>query len=321
MELAAGYREAAVIGAAAELGVFELLAAGGASAETLAVRLGCDRRGMATLGNALVALGVLKGDAGGYRLTPELQPALDPQSPEAVLDLLRHHTHLMSRWAGLAEVVARGEPAPRAPRDESSQQAFLRAMDDGARKVAPALWEAVSLARRRRLLDVGGGSGRFTLEALARNPGLRATVVDRPESEAALRAFAAGQPGADRLDFVAADALADPLPPADAVLLSSVVHIYGPDGLARLAGNLARALEDGGVLVIRDFLFADSAHTTPAATALFAVNMLVNTEAGGCYTADELEALFTPAGFGGFRVIDVDGRSSALLAIRGDGGR
>ncbi len=319
--MAGGYRQAAVIGAAAELGLFNELLEGEVSAAALAMRLGYSQRGVAALANALVAMGVLDGDAGGYRMPAELRPALDPASPQAVQSLLRHHAQLARRWSGLAGVVARGEPAPRQPRDEESQHAFLKAMDDGARTAAPALWEAVSLSGRHHLLDVGGGSGRFALEALARNPQLEATVVDRPESEPALRAFAQGHPEDARLDFVAADALSDPLPRADSVLLSSVVHIYGPDDLARLAGNLAHTMEEGGLLIIRDFLFADAAHTSPTATALFAVNMLVNTEAGGCYAAGELEALFTPAGFADFRRLELDSRSSVLLATRRRGGR
>ena len=100
-----------------------------------------------------------------------------------------------------------------------------------------------------------------------------------------------------------------------------MVHIYGPDELRSLASRLATALAPGGLLIIRDFLFDGPDHTAPASAALFALNMLINTETGGCYSAAELEEMFTPAGFGGWRTSALDERTWAVTATldRGSG--
>ncbi|HHQ48010.1 MAG TPA: methyltransferase domain-containing protein [Acidobacteria bacterium] len=178
------------------------------------------------------------------------------------------------------------------------------------------LWQKIEPPRAGILLDVGGGAGRYALEALRRSPGLRAIVADLPESEPSFRRLTAGQPEASRLGFAAADAIEGPLPRGDAALVSSLVHIYGPDTLARLARNLAAALSPGGTLLIRDFFFDDETHTSPPSTALFAINMLVNTDDGGCYTPAELEEIFGAAGFTNWRLVPLDERSAVLAGTR-----
>jgi len=107
-----------------------------------------------------------------------------------------------------------------------------------------------------------------------------------------------------------------PLPNGDAALVSSLVHIYGPEKIRRLAQSLARALPAGGELIIRDFFFDDEFHTRPASTALFSINMLLNTDDGDCYSPGELREIFEPAGFGAWRLVSLDERSAALIGRR-----
>jgi len=319
---ASAYQSSAVILAATETGLFDALAAGPLNAGELAGRMGAAVRGVERLANALVALGWLYLEGGRYRLPESLAPLVISGSPESLIWILRHNAVLQRRWSDLAQCVRTGEPVPRHPRTVKEQHAFLRAMDDLARRRAGTLWSAVSLAGQRHLIDVGGGAGRFALEAIRRNPGLEATVVDIPESETAFRELAAEADDPGRLSFVAADALRDPLPPADAALVSSLIHIYGPEELRSLAAGLAAALAPGALLVIRDFLFEGPDHASPAPTALFAINMLINTSTGGCYSAGEIEELFAPAGFAGWRTIGLDARTSAVMAtLQKDGAK
>jgi len=315
LEEAAAYRRSAALLAGVEIGLFQALAEADRSLGELTAALHGDTRGLRTLANALVALGWLEVHGERYRLPEPLKPFFRRGDERSLLAILEHNLRLARRWSGLGESALSGRPVPRDPRSEEEQTAFLAAMDDVARRGAPVLWERVPLHGRKVLVDVGGGSGRYALEAVRRTPGLEAVVVDLPQSEAAFRQLTGGVPEADRLRFVAVDALEGPLPEGDAALVSSLLHIYGPGGIRRLATNLARALAPGALLVLRDYYFDDPSHTSPPSTALFALNMLVNTEGGGCYTPAEIEGIFSPSGFGGWETHHLDERALALTAV------
>ncbi len=319
MEEAWAYQRSAVLFAAVEVGLFDALSSSGpADAAALARAMACSERGITRLADALAALGWLEKDGGRYRLDPGLALLLAAGSPQSLRPILRHHGRLFARWSQLAGCVREGAPVAR-ERSFEAHHEFLMAMDALAVRRVAQLWSVVRLDGCSRLLDVGGGAGRFALEAVRRFPGLEAVVVDLPESERPFATLVAGTPEADRVRFVAADAIAGPLPEGDAALVSSLVHIYGKEELERLAASLAAALAPGSLLVIRDFFFADADHTRPASTALFAVNMLVNTETGGCYSAAELESIFGPAGFTRWELRPLDARMSVLTAVLGPG--
>ncbi len=318
LTIANGYRGAAVLTTAAQAGLFDVLADGPHSAEEVARTSNTDLRATRLVLNALVALGCLDKVADAYALRPELEPLLVSTSPTTVVHIIRHAHRSMGGWARLDEVLQAGGPLPRERRSVEAQREFLQAMDDLARRRAAGLGRLLPLGDRRHLLDVGGGGGRYALGALAAHPGLTATVVDLPESEPffqEVRAQAAPAL-ADRLAFRPVDVLEGPLPHADAALVSSLIHSFGPDQIRLLADNLAAALKPGSMLAVRDFFFDGPDHIGPPGPALFAINMLLHTAEGGCYSAADLEGLFGPAGFHQWRTIDLEPGTGLLLGLR-----
>ena len=59
----------------------------------------------------------------------------------------------------------------------------------------------------KRLMDVGGNTGRWALRCVGYDPEVRVTVVDLPQQLAMMREQTAGKPGADRIDGHAMDML------------------------------------------------------------------------------------------------------------------
>jgi tRNA1(Val) A37 N6-methylase TrmN6 len=64
--------------------------------------------------------------------------------------------------------------------DPEEADAFTRAQHAGSMGPAVMLARTFDLAGAKRLLDVGGGSGAFSIALCQRNPELRATVLDFP---------------------------------------------------------------------------------------------------------------------------------------------
>jgi predicted O-methyltransferase YrrM len=233
--------------------------------------------------------------------------------------MIRHQATCGHRWDRLTEVVRSGDSAPareHAPWSPTEQEAFIEAMHTIGRGMAGGLVAQLDAGRFRRALDVGGGSGTYTLALLAAAPGLRVTLFDLPPVIEMARRRVAAAGVADRVDLVAGDFYADPLPAGhDLVLLSAIIHQNGPDENRALYRKCREALEPGGTLVIRDILM-DNAHVEPAGGALFAVNMLVSTEHGGTYSLGEIRADLEAAGFTDVRLLRQGGWMDSLVTAR-----
>ncbi len=81
--------------------------------------------------------------------------------------------------AGAAFIYREGVAS--AMEKEAEARRLTLALAGRARNVAPVLAERLPLAEARVLLDVGGGTGLFSIACLRKNPELRAIVWDRPE--------------------------------------------------------------------------------------------------------------------------------------------
>jgi len=315
-EMAGGFQAATIVLAANHAGIFGALCAAPMSSEELARRLKLNRRAVATVTDALVCLGALEREGGRLRVPPGLVSALNRSSPATRANALDHRWYVLQRWARLDSVLETGEPIPRLREDEERLRAFILGMADMARRGAAALWSAVDLSGRAHLVDVGGGPGELALSALERFPGLVGTIFDLPAVLPIAREYAAGRALGERIRFTAGDALRDDIPACDAALVSSLLHSYGPDGVRKIARHVAAGLKPGGLVIIREFMWDDEAHSGPLTAALFAVNMLSGTPDGRCWAATELQGAFGKAGFGDWRITSLDSRTSLLIGVR-----
>ncbi|MEX2586798.1 MAG: methyltransferase [Actinomycetota bacterium] len=70
---------------------------------------------------------------------------------------------------------------------------------------AAALAGSFDISAHRRLLDVGGGTGSWSIAVLRRHPHLRATVLELPVTAAIARKRIAGSELAPRMDALEGD--------------------------------------------------------------------------------------------------------------------
>lgn len=319
--IATGYREAQILMTANRLGLFSALAGGGRTAAQLARDLEVDRRGIRILCDALAAMDLLSKDGATFGNTAVVDEYLLPDSPQSKVAMLRHSARLYERWCTLYDVVTTGHPVAddeTDPRLRKGGQAFTRAMADVGRSSAAATVEALDLTGARSLLDIGGGPGIYAIELARRWPGLRTAVLDRPEVLEVARenVHAAGLD--TRVDLLPGDAFTDDLGgPWDAILISNLVHIYSEAENRRLTDRCGAALAPGGRLIIKDFLL-DETRLAPPGGAIFAVNMLISTEGGDCYTESEARQWLRTAGLEWQSTQEVATLSRLLIARKPD---
>lgn len=320
LELMNGFRPACAIGAAAELDVWSLLADGPLSVEEVAGRLGSDLRATAMLLDAVAALRLLEKRDGRYAVPPELRDWLVEGGADTVLPMLQHAANILRGWSLLAWTVKGGIPMPRpasirGPRADIDS--FIAAMHSVSGPLADELVRKLGPPKFKRLLDVGGASGTWTIALLRAAPDATAALFDLPEAieQAGRRLAAAGV--SDRVTLVPGDFYRDELPRgADFAWVSAICHQHSRRENRELFAKVFRALEPGGRIAVRDVVMAPC-RTKPVQGALFALNMLVNTDGGGTFTFDEYAADLRAAGFVGPRLaIEDDAMSSVVVAAR-----
>jgi predicted O-methyltransferase YrrM len=316
LKLARQFMESRILLSAAEMNLFTRLEEKPSSAKDLAGRLHADPRGMAILLDALAAMGLLDKEAGTYRTVPAAAPFLSDQSPRSVLPMILHAAHLWEIWSGLTGIVRGGgspEPPESEAKDADELQAFIGAMHVVGMPMAEKIVTAVQPGPARNLIDVGGASGTYTIAFLQAAPELKATLFDRPAVIQMARKRLAEAGVLDRVRLVAGDFYRNELPGGhDLALLSAIIHQNSPEENVDLFQKVFRALIPGGRIVIRDHVMEPD-RTEPKDGAIFAVNMLVNTEGGSTYTYDEIRGWLEEAGFANVRFLKAGEHMDALV--------
>jgi len=313
------YMGSRVILTAAALDLFTQLSDQPETAGELASALGVDERALTRLLDCLVTQNLLQKPDGRYRITED-GACLASRHPSSILPMVQHLNTIWDNWSQLTDCVRHGtNPRPRAvigSACEDDTRAFIGAMHIAARQTAAGLAEACDLRQFSRLLDVGGGSGAYTIALLQKNPKLHGILFDFP-AVIALAADNITQVGLkDRVAFVPGDFYQDQLPSGcDLALLSAIIHQNSPRQNIDLFAKIHRALEPGGVLIIRDHVM-DESRTQPPDGAMFALNMLVNTPGGDTYTFAEVEDALRQAGFVEIRFLRSGERMDCLVEAR-----
>ena len=172
------------------------------------------------------------------------------------------------------------------------------------------------LSPYKKLLDIGGASGTYTMAFLSQNPAMRAVIFDFAPVLALAKKRLSEAGFQDRVELVAGDFYQDELPGGcDLALLSAIIHQNSPEQNIALYKKIYRALVPGGVVLIRDHIMDDS-RTRPPAGAMFALNMLVNTSAGDTYTFREVKETLEAAGFGDVEQVRTGERMDCLVQGR-----
>jgi len=320
LALGSGYWEVRVFLTAVELNLFPYLAVHSATSTDVATQFNTNPRATAMLLDALAAMDLLIKEGETYRVEPSAVPFLSDQTEESLLPMAQHHANLWYKWSQLTEVVRTGQQAQLQMDGEAARantHSFIWAMHVLGRKMASEIAEMVDLEDRRRLLDVGGASGTYTLTFLARQPLMTATLFDRAEVIPMAQEALSKAGMLDRVTLQAGDFYQDALPGGhDLALLSAIIHQNSREQNVALYRKIHAAMVPGGRILIRDHILEPS-RTEPPAGAIFAINMLVNTEGGNCYTLAEVTEDLTQAGFRDVRLIHSGPRMNGLVqAVR-----
>ncbi len=323
LDMASGYEPALILEAAVRLGVFDLLSPAPLTLADVVRQTGASERGLRALLNALVGLELLARAGDRYLLTDESRAYLVSTSPDYQGYMCKHVSgHLLPRWLHLTEVVRTGRPAKGVNAETDGAPYFREFVEDifpmsydAAKALARELGVA-STARPFSALDLAAGSGVWGIAIAEASPRARVTAVDWPDVLTVTRRSATKHRVIDQFHFVEGDLhVADFGRGHDVATLGHILHSEGEALSRRLLKKTFDALKPGGTIAVAEFI-ADEGREGPPSSLIFAVTMLVNTDAGDTFTFAEMAEWLDAAGFEGAREFDAPGPGPIILARR-----
>jgi SAM-dependent methyltransferase len=298
-EFASSFQKSRILLTGFELDLFTGIEESGSTSDQIAASLHLDEHACDRLMNALVSLGFLTKQNHLFFNTPESFAFLSKKSEE-YLGGLMHSNHLWNTWSNLTQVIKTGKSAHPDEINERGENwlfPFINAMHDRAKKLAPHQLANIDLSGIKSILDIGGGSGAYSMAFVSKKPDLEATVFDLPNVVPITNKFIEKEGFLHRIKTYEGDYTIDDLPTGfDLMFLSAVIHSNSLEINQSLINKCYRALNKNGKIIIQDWIMNND-RTQPTAGAVFAINMLVGTEAGDCFTEQEVTEMLSVSGF------------------------
>jgi len=304
--LAFGFMASKALFAALHVDVFGALAEGPKSMEALADACEVPVRRMETLVTALVSVGLLVRDGDKVANSEASQAYLVRDSNQYFGDYLRFQIdrqmypfmeNLDKVLIGETDGVEFGTYAEWMA-DKHHAELFSRSQHSGSLGPGAVLAKKMNLGDGPlQLLDVGGGSGAFSIMFAKRYPGLTATVMDFPNVIEVGKPFVAEEGLEDRVKFLAGDGTNANWPEGqDVVLMSYLFSGVPADAIPKLCADAFRVTKPGGRIAVHDFMVDDNRSGPPLA-ALWQLQHMVYTPDGEGMTPKAIKQQLEAAGY------------------------
>ncbi len=262
------------------------------TADNLAHVIKTDKRATEILLDALAGIGLLKKQKDRYKNTSLASRFLVHGKPLYQGDIIRHAENMWRSWSSLDAVLSTGRPH----RGERDHEAFILGMHNLAASKAKDIVKGIDLSGVKSALDLGGGPGTYSMELAQK--GIQVSLFDTPETiKIAGRVIGASAAGRKNIRLHEGNFLHDDIGAGyDLIFISQILHSYSEKDNMSLLRKCRKALNKNGRVAIQEFLI-DENRTGPVQGALFAINMLVNTDGGRTYSPGEMKRWLVKTGF------------------------
>jgi len=230
MRVSSAYWHSSVLHVANALDVFNQLASGAATAQELSRRCHADRRGLEMILIALIPLGFLEKQGDKFSNSSLAATFLVKDSPRYQGGIVTMFESWAKPWLSLKDAVIQGKPVVDKQHDHGEEETRKYIMGMLYRGIPQAHLLATEepLQGKKKLLDVGGGPGIFSIILCKENKGLEATVLDLPQTLTVTKGIIADYNADDTVETLEGSYLEDDFGQGyDVVLLSSMINQEG----------------------------------------------------------------------------------------------
>jgi SAM-dependent methyltransferase len=197
-----------------------------------------------------------------------------------------------ANWAAAKE----GKDWATSMENDAFAESFTASMNSRGAYLAHGLSQAIDFQGYHSILDIGGGSGIYSVVILQNNPKLSAAVFEKPPVDKVARYSVNKHNLNNRIDVIAGDMFRDKLPGGyDVHLLSHVLHDWDFREVRSILKNSLASLNPGGKIIIHD-AHINRKKTGPVSVAEYSVLLMFLSE-GKCYSIKEMEDTLLEIGF------------------------
>ncbi len=291
-----GFQTSRILLTSLELGIFTIIGDESRTSEEVSKVASSEARATDRLMNALCTMDFLEKRNNKFSNTSFSLRYLVKGKPDYISNML-HAVNLWDSWTGLTNVIRTGKPAQvKNYGDKNWLENFIEAMHYRAVKQVQGDIALLDLTHVKNVLDVGGGSGAYSIGFVKAKQDIAAAVFDLPDVVALTQKYIAVAGLEAKIKTIKGNYLYDDIGSGyDMVFLSAIVHSNSFEENKNLINKCARALNKNGQIVIQDYAMSED-RTLPASGALFALNMLVNTQSGDTFTEREIYSWLDGAG-------------------------
>jgi 3-hydroxy-5-methyl-1-naphthoate 3-O-methyltransferase len=337
-QMATGFWVSKTLMTAVELELFTKVSGNrGVNIKELQGILGMEQRPTEVFATALVSLGLLKlsnavspppssssiGDVNNnnrlYSNSELADKFLDKNKPTGYMGdfIIMLDKQFYDRWGRLVEALKNNSPVERAGSQdvqsvgsmfeqaknnqastEAQMQMFTHAMYGVSVIPAQALTKVFNFSEHKKMMDIGGGSGVYAIEAVKENPNMSATVIDLEPACNVANEYIKKFHLQDKIRTEALDFFKQDLPTdCDVALLSHIIHFLDEEKDKILLRKIYHSLpEQNGVVLISEWLLNDE-KTGPIPSAMLSLTMIVDQPVGRNYSFAEVSKMLTDVGF------------------------
>lgn len=314
-EMINSYRISRILLSSFELDFFTEIGKEGMTPAELSERCRTNLRSTEMMLNALTSLKMLTKNGGRFYNTPDSLRYLDRNS-EDYLSGIHHSISLWKSWSTLTEAVRKGSRVAWMEDEKRDQEwlvPFIEAMHDRAKRTAEAVVARLPLEGIRKVLDLGGGPGTYAMEMVKKHPGITACVFDLPGVTTLTQQYIDREGLTERMSTRSGDFMTDDIgSDYDLIFVSAIIHSYSPEENKSLIKKCEQATTPGGYIVIQDYIM-DEDSIFPVEGALFAINMLVNTDSGSTYPESEVAGWMSAAGWSDIQRMESAHKTSQMI--------
>ncbi len=299
--MARAFIESACLYAAIDLGVFTAVARGDDTIEGFAERAGISVVNAERLMTMCAAAGTLLWKDDRYENAPDTARYLVEGEPGYAAAWLQFLRSAWGRWGTLTEYLESPEPPKvigtldgmSVERAREYHKATSSIGFGAGRRFA----RQVDLSLRKRMMDIGGGSGAYSIVAVQTYPELEAVVFDLPVVVPVTHDFIDQHGVADKVATLGGDFTTDALPAdCDVAIMASNLPQYSREIIGRVIAKAHGALLPGGEMhLIGEML--DDDRTGPKDAAIWGLNEALSNSTGLAHSRSDCVRYFEAAGF------------------------
>lgn len=304
--VAHGLIAASLLNASIRIGLFDVLSNVARSTEELGEQLHLDRRATLALVSPLASLGLIERDGTLWKNSAVSEKYLVKGRPSYMGTYFARTMYegQYRQMGKLMDILEGEQPLQKGILTyggdwKANVRTMLPGQHEGSLATATYLMKKkiLDLSKSTAFLDLGCGSGAYSIAACQAYPTLKACCVDFAEILEITKEYIEANGLSDRITTQALNYLDDPLPKGyDAVWFGGTLNAYSAEQIKTIFEKVHAVLPEGGTLALYEYFIFDD-HTGPLFSTLMNLNSFVASNDAQILTLGEMEKLLLDTGF------------------------